>query len=107
MTNPHSTVLTGDHSVNHPTRWVAQVRPQDATLPHDVRALGLEALAQELGCSRKTAHRRLRAWVTQQHDPRCLRVVELPVVVGKGATRLALHVLWPKTATLTLTLTTP
>lgn len=104
MTNHPAEVLTGDHSVNHPTPWVAQVRPQDATLPHDVRPLGLEALAQELGCSRKTAHRRLRAWVTQQHDPRCLRVVELPVTVGKGATRLALHVLWPKTTTPALSL---
>jgi hypothetical protein len=80
-------------------RRVAQVRPQDATLPHDVRALGLDDLAQELGVSRMTAHRRLRAWASQQHDPRCLRVVPLPVVVGKGATRQALHVLWPKTAT--------
>lgn len=97
MTNHPAEVLTGDHSINHPPRRVAQVRPQDATLPHDVRPLGLDDLAAELGVSRMTAHRRLRAWVTQQHDPRCLRVVELPVTVGKGATRLALHVLWPKT----------
>jgi len=96
VTNHGDGVLTGDHSINHAMRRVAQVRPQDATLPHDVRPLGLDDLARELGVSRMTAHRRLRAWASQQHDPRCLRVVPLPVVVGKGATRQALHVLWPR-----------
>lgn len=68
-------------------------------MPHGVRPVGLSELAEMLGCSRMTAHRRLRAWAAQQHDPRCLRVVELPVRVGKGAQRLALHVLWPTSNT--------
>lgn len=97
MTNPCAKVLTDDHSINHPTRRVAQVRPQGgAPLPSDVVPLGLDALAAELGVSRMTAHRRMTAWASQQHDARCLRVVELPVRVGKGATRQALHVLWPR-----------
>lgn len=97
MTNLRGDRLTADHSINHPIRRVAQVRPQGgAPLPSDVVPLGLDALAAELGVSRMTAHRRMTAWASQQHDARCLRVVALPVRVGKGAVREALHVLWPK-----------
>lgn len=96
VTNPCAKVLTGDHVAIHPTQRVAEVRPQDASPSCGVVPLGYAALAQELGCCVRTARTRLTQWASQQHDPRCLRVVELPVRVGKGATRKALHVLWPK-----------
>lgn len=75
---------------------MVEVRAQEGvSVPEGYEALGLDALARRLGVSRMTAHRRLIALVGQQHRPDVLRVVRLPVVIGSGARRLALHVLWP------------
>lgn len=64
-------------------------------VPAGFVALGLDAFAQRMGVSRKTAHRRMTTLAALQHRPELLRVVRLPVAIGKGAHRLALHVLWP------------
>lgn len=79
---------------------VAELRPQhDETIPSDVEALGLDAFAARLGVSRRTAHRRMTKLAAQQHRPEMLRVARLPVRIGSGAVRRALHVLWPKPST--------
>ena len=75
---------------------VADVRAQNgATVPAGFEALGLDALATRLGVSRMTAWRRMQQAAATQRDPEVLRVVRLLVPTGKGALRLALHVLWP------------
>lgn len=96
MTNSSTLRLTGDHCVSHPSMQVAEVRAGSAgTVPPGYVALGLDAFAARLGVSRKTAHRRMERLAAQQHRPELLRVVLLPVAIGKGGRRLALHVLWP------------
>ncbi len=75
---------------------MAELRPQhDETIPSDVEALGLDAFATRLGVSRMTAYRRMTKLAAQQHRPEMLRVARLPVRIGSGAIRRALHVLWP------------
>lgn len=79
---------------------MAELRAQhDETVPSDLEPLGLDAFAARLGVSRRTAHRRMTKLAAQQHRPEMLRVVRLPVRIGSGAYRRALHVLWPKPAT--------
>jgi hypothetical protein len=78
---------------------VAEVRAEDATpIPEGFEALGLEAFARRIGRKRRAAYYCLDRLVATQHDPEVLRVVRLPVATGKGARRLALHVLWPVAA---------
>lgn len=48
-----------------------------------------------MGVSVSTAYRLLERTLARQNDPRVLRVVRIPVRVGKGAQRAVLHVLWP------------
>ena len=66
----------------------AQLRPGYATL-------SASALAARLGVSRRQAERLIAATAAAQHDPTALRVVRLPVQIGSGAKRDALHILWP------------
>lgn len=89
--------LTPNHCCIHPCLRVAEVRAEGATpVPEGYVALGAEALARRLGVHRVTAWRRMeRLKAVQRSDPDALRVVELPVAIGSGARRLALHVLWP------------
>ena len=97
MTNSETSVLTGDHMAKHPTQRVAEVRAaNDATIPDGYEPLGYTALASRLTVSTRTARRRLETLAAQQRHPDVLRVVRLPVAIGSGAKRLALHVLWPK-----------
>jgi hypothetical protein len=97
VTNSSTQVLTGDHCVIHAPLRVAEVRAYGAkTVPDGFEPLGLEALARRLAVSRKTAHRRMQRLSAQQHRPEVLRVVFLPVFIGSGAVRPALHVLWPR-----------
>lgn len=86
--------MTGDHSLIYARLQMAEVRPGYAPL-------GVAALAERLRCSRATAARTLAATVARQHDPAVLRVVQLPVPTGKGARRMAWHILWPVSASLT------
>lgn len=60
-------------------------------------ALGAQALAGRMGVSRRHAYRLLERTLARQHDPTALRVVRLPVQIGSGAKRDALHILWPLT----------
>lgn len=60
-------------------------------------ALGAVALARRLGVSRRQAERVIERLRGAQHRPEALRVVKLPVPIGSGAHRDALHVLWPRT----------
>lgn len=97
MTNLAIEDLTGDHCLTHPCRRVAEVRAQgESAVPHDVEPLGLAAFAARLDVHRSTAHRRMATLAAQQHRPEVLRVVRLPVPIGCGAVRSALHVLWPR-----------
>lgn len=66
----------------------AQLRPGYVTL-------SAAALAARLGMSRRQAERLIAATAAAQHDPTALRVVRLPVRIGSGAKRDALHILWP------------
>lgn len=98
MTISSSPSLTGEHCCNHPPLRVAEVRPRDATqVPEGFVALGHQALAARLRVHRVTAWRMLERWSAQQARPEVLRVCYLPVAVGNGGRRLALHVLWPVT----------
>lgn len=58
-------------------------------------ALSARALAERLGVSERHARRLIERNVGAQHLPEVLRVVRLPVAVGKGAQRPTLHLLWP------------
>jgi len=97
VTNFCNEVLTHHHCCIHPCLRVAELRAHEATqIPEGYVALGAEALAQRLGVHRVTAWRRMERLKAIQHaDPAALRVVDLPVTIGSGAQRLALHVLWP------------
>lgn len=100
MTNAGALRLTGDHCLKHPYVRVAEVRAEsDATVPDGFEALGLDAFARRLGVHRSTAHRVMEKLLTQQGSNDVLRVVRLPVPIGKGARRKALHVLWPRPQT--------
>lgn len=101
MTISCEAVLTTDHVVKHPPVRVADVRAQNAAqIPDGFEPLGHRALAARLRCSPRTARRRLELFaVRAARDPEQLRVIELPVPVGKGAMRRALHVLWPRPQT--------
>lgn len=68
-----------------------EVRPPGA-IP-----LSAAALAQRMGVSVASAYRMIAATAAAQHDPTALRVVRLPVQIGSGAKRDALHILWPLT----------
>lgn len=97
MTISSASVLTGDHCLIHPLVRVAEVRAEaDATVPEGFIPLGLDAFAARIGVHRSTAHRHMGKLAAQQHRPEVLRVVRLPVPIGRGARRRALHVLWPK-----------
>lgn len=69
----------------------AELRPR-------YESLGVAALAVRMGVSRRHAYRLLERTLARQHDPAVLRVVRIPVRVGKGAQREALHILWPSDA---------
>jgi hypothetical protein len=91
-----SKVLTADHVAKHPAPRVAEVRAQDATpIPEGFVALGHRALAQRLGCCPRTARYRIEKLLALQGRDGALQVVRLPVPIGSGAVRRALHVLWP------------
>lgn len=78
---------------------MAEVRADDATpIPEGYVPLGHRALADRLGVKPRMARYRLERLAAMQRDPEALRVVRLPVATGKGARRLALHVLWPVAA---------
>jgi len=82
------TRLTGDQcDIQAPLRG-AELRP-------GFESLGVAALAARMGVSRRHAYRLMERTLARQHDPTVLRVVRLPVRVGKGAQRAALHLLWP------------
>lgn len=72
-----------------------QGRLQGAELRPGFESLGVAALAKRLGVSRRHAYRLLERTLARQSDPSVLRVVRLPVRVGKGAQRPTLHLLWP------------
>ena len=92
--------LTGDHCLIHPCVRVAEVRAQsDATIPDGYEPLGIDAYARRLGVHRSTAHRHMERLTALQGDPETLRVIRLPVRIGKGGHRRALHVLWPRPQT--------
>jgi hypothetical protein len=80
---------------------VVQVRAQVAAqqIPDGYEPLGLVAFALRMGVSRGTARKRMLEIAGRQDDPRQLRVMLLPVRIGSGARRLALHVLWPTSNT--------
>lgn len=59
------------------------------------RALDATALARRLGCSLRTAYRRLDTLRARQHDPEVLRVGQEPARIGSGAVRMKLVVRWP------------
>lgn len=61
-------------------------------------ALGAVALARRLGVTERQARRVIERLRGAQHRPDALRVVMLPVPIGSGAQRSALHVLWPRAA---------
>ncbi len=97
MTNSHASSLRCHHVANHGARRVAEVRPEtDAQVPEGFEPLGHRALATRLGCCPRTARYRLERLAAMQGRPDVLRVVRLPVSIGSGARRTALHVLWPK-----------
>lgn len=80
--------MTPDHCDMYALLQTAQVRPGFAPL-------SAAALAARLGVSRRQAERMIAATAAAQHDPAALRVVRLPVPIGSGARRAALHILWP------------
>ena len=82
--------MTPDHCDIYAPLQTAQLRPGYATL-------SASALAARLGVSRRQAERLIAATAAAQHDPTALRVVRLPVQIGSGAKRDALHILWPLT----------
>lgn len=97
MTISAHDLLTPDHCLKHTHMRVAEVRAEsDATVPDGFEALGLDAFARRLGVHRSTAHRVMERLVAQQGSNDVLRVVKLPVPIGKGGRRRALHVLWPR-----------
>lgn len=77
---------------------VAEVRAEDVptAIPDGVEALDHRALARRMGVSSRTARRMIERLRAAQHRPDALRVVLLPVRIGSGAMREALHVLWPR-----------
>jgi hypothetical protein len=86
--------LTPDHCDMYNRLQTAQLRPGYVTL-------SAAALAARLGMSRRQAERLIAATAAAQHDPTALRVVRLPVRIGSGAKRDALHILWPDPSSLT------
>lgn len=99
MTISATDVLTGDHVDKHPPFRVAEVRADDAQpMPEGFVPLGHRALAARLAVSPRTARRHLERLVALQSREDVLRVVKLPVPIGSGAVRRALHVLWPVSA---------
>jgi hypothetical protein len=93
-------MLTSDHCCIHTQMRVADVRAQDGTtVPDGFVALGVDALAKRLGVHRVTAWRHVQRAAARQSDPQMVRVVRLPVPIGSGARREALHVLWPVLST--------
>lgn len=80
--------MTGDHSD-------IQARLRVAEVCAGYIALGARALAGRMGVSERHARRLLERTLARQHDPAVLRVVKLPVPIGSGARRAALHILWP------------
>jgi len=91
-----ATRLTHDHvDIQHRVR-VAEVRAHDVTqIPEGYVPLGHRALADRIGRDPRTARRYIERAAAQQHRADVLRVVRLPVLIGSGAQRKALHVLWP------------
>lgn len=89
--------MTPNHCFNHGPLRVADVSLPLADQAEGFEPLGLDALARRLGVSRSTAWRTLERLRGAQHRPEALRVVKLPVPIGSGAHRDALHVLWPRT----------
>lgn len=88
--------MRGHHVDIHSAPRVADLRAQlAAQVPDGFVALNHRALAAVLRRDPRTARRYLERFAATQRDPEVLRVVRLPVVTGKGAVRLALHVLWP------------
>lgn len=88
--------LTRHHVAIHPALRVAEVRAEGATpIPEGYVPLGHKAFAERIGVKPRMARYRLERLAAAQRDPEVLRVVRLPVPTGKGARRLALHVLWP------------
>lgn len=78
---------------------MAELRAEDVTpIPEGYVPLGPEAFAERIGLKRRAGYYRVERLAATQHDPEVLRVVRLPVATGKGARRLALHVLWPVAA---------
>ena len=80
--------MTADHCDIYARLQTADLRPGFAPL-------SAAALAARLGMSRRQAERLIAATAAAQHDPTALRVVRLPVRIGSGARRDALHILWP------------
>jgi hypothetical protein len=75
---------------------VAELRVHDATqIPEGYVPLGHRALADRIGRDPRTARRYIERAAAMQHREDILRVVLLPVPIGSGAVRPALHVLWP------------
>jgi len=91
-----SEVLTSDHSDIQ-----ARLRVADVSLPLAEVALGYEplharALAARLEVTERQARRVIERLRAAQCRPDALRVVKIPVPIGSGAHRDALHVLWPR-----------
>ena len=86
--------MTADHCDIYARLQTADLRPGFAPL-------SAAALAARLGMSRRQAERLIAATAAAQHDPTALRVVRLPVRIGSGAKRDALHILWPDPSPLT------
>lgn len=96
VTISNASTLTAHHVVTQGTKRVAELRAEsDATIPDGYEPLGARGARLRLMVSPRTARRHMERIAAQQRHPR-MRVVRLPVPVGKGAKRLALHVLWPK-----------
>lgn len=85
-----SEVLTPHHSDIQPPLQVGEVSPEA------YEALGATALARRLGVTERHARRVIERLRGAQHHDEALRVVEIPVPIGSGAQRKALHVLWPR-----------
>ena len=99
MTISAAACLTPDHVAIHSRFRVAELRAQHtAPIPEGYVPLGHRAFAERIGVKPRMARYRIGRIAATQHDPEVLRVVRLPVRTGKGAVRLALHVLWPADA---------
>lgn len=98
MSESHTPPLRLDHVATHGAQRVGDVRAEcDATvIPDGYEALGHRALAARLGCCPRSARYLLERLAATQTRADVLRVVKLPVAIGSGAVRPALHVLWPR-----------